>query len=99
MGKIIPFRRKQGPLLAPLEFELLDKLRGSLKATGRGNWAEPGERGGVVLVRNRHYLGIWTLEEGELLYRPIATGQILMRAREPDDAHDRTLALLGEQPG
>jgi len=84
--------------LIPEELALLENLRGSLQTMWRGGWVDPGEFGGVALLRNQRCLGLWSFEEGELVYRPIESGQITVRAATLEEAHWNTLLLLGDLP-
>ena len=96
MGAVLQFKRRNTPALDCEELELLDRLRGSLQSMWRGGWAEPGEYGGVTLLRNRHCLGIWCFERDGFVYRPIESGVAMVKAPSVEEAYTHTLLLLGE---
>jgi hypothetical protein len=96
MGVVIQFRRKDQPSLDFEELALLERLRGSVQAMWRGGWAEPGETGGVALLRNQHCVGLWCFESGRFVYRPIETGVPKALAKTVDEAYDLTLSMLGK---
>lgn len=98
MGAVIPFRRREEPRLSSQEQLLQDRLRGSLQAMWRGGWISPGEFGGVALQRHQRFLGLWSFEDGEYVYRPIEIGQVTHRAASVDIALEQTLELLGPLP-
>jgi len=96
MGLVIPFRRKYQPPLVAEERELLDRIRGSLRALWRGGWAMPGEAAGVALMRNQHCVGIWTFEQSMFVYRAIESGEAKARVESVEAAYHHCLVLLGE---
>lgn len=96
MGVVIQFKPRSHLALGSEELALLERLRGSVQAMWRGGWAEPGETGGVALLRNQHCVGLWCYESGVFVYRPIETGVPKALATTVDEAYDRTLQLLGK---
>ena len=62
----------------------------------REGWADLGENGETVLYRRQHCIGLWMLGLTGFSFRPIETGEPMLRVETVEDAYRASLHLLGD---
>lgn len=97
MSSVVSFPRKHSLHLTKEQRKLRDFLARSTSIQARGGSVDVGA-GGVVLFRNSHALGCWTIHENGYQWSPIATGATTLSAASVEAAHDKSLEILGTLP-
>ncbi len=98
MGSVVQLRRKHSPRFPEPELRLLNRLMRSKKIERRGGWVARGEPNGVVIVLADRCLGVWMYWGTRYYFTATEISVGVVIARDVDEAHAVTVAMLGQDP-